>query len=297
MAGKKSSGFEDLMEIAARLPWWVAVVLAIASFLVLHRIATTQTAQVTQMDQVGLMLGQEFGRTLAIVGQYVLPMLFLGGALVSGISSRRRGASNAPKKRTWFSKKPALVIGQDRIEPSIEAPPQSPDAPIVIPEQVHVAPSKAPTTWSLELLSSIEWKRFEGLCAEYYRAKGIRCETTALGADEGIDLKLFQDDSGQPTAIVQCKARGQPMMGVKPVRDLRGVMAGKHIEKGIFMTSGAFSDDARTFARENDITLIDAKLFLMMITRLPQDAQRRLLEFATKGDYSTPTVRLAQSRR
>ena len=56
------------------------------------------------------------------------------------------------------------------------------------------------------------------------------------------------------------------------------------IVKGFFMTPGAFSRDAKECAREYGITLIDAKLFLMMIRRLPAAAQERLLAYATKDE-------------
>lgn len=146
-----------------------------------------------------------------------------------------------------------------------------------------------PHAWSLSLLQRIEWKRFEDLCAEIYRAKGIRCETTSLGADGGVDVRLFQDetDPQRCTAIVQCKAHGERLIGVKPVRELRGVMAHERIEKAFFMAPGGYTDDARAFASENRITLLDGKLILAMIERMPEASQQRLLAFATEYDYAT----------
>jgi hypothetical protein len=85
-------------------------------------------------------------------------------------------------------------------------------------------PEPKPTAWSLELLRRIEWKRFEELTAAFYRAIGLRSETIRCGADGGIDAKLFKGDSPDPTAIVQCKAWNARPVGVKPVRELLGVM-------------------------------------------------------------------------
>ena len=43
MARKKQQGtFEDLIEIAAKLPWWAGVLLAIITYLVLHHYATAE---------------------------------------------------------------------------------------------------------------------------------------------------------------------------------------------------------------------------------------------------------------
>lgn len=40
-----------------------------------------------------------------------------------------------------------------------------------------------PAVWSREVINRMEWKRFEDLCCEFYRAKGLRAETMRLGAD------------------------------------------------------------------------------------------------------------------
>lgn len=146
-----------------------------------------------------------------------------------------------------------------------------------------------PSAWSIELLREIEWKRFEDVCQQFYELKGIRSETTALGPDGGIDIRLYQDDSCKATSIVQCKAWGEKFVGVKPIRELLGVMTHEKIVKSFFMTSGYYSDDAKAVAQANRITLIDGDMLLMMIRRLPAEAQQKLLNFAVAGDYATPT--------
>jgi restriction system protein len=155
----------------------------------------------------------------------------------------------------------------------------------------HIDPSWGgkPTVWSLELIRDVEWKRFEDVCQKFYESKGIRSETTPLGPDGGIDIRLYQDDTGKATSVVQCKAWGAKFVGVQPVRELLGVMTHERIGKGFFMTCGRFSDDAKVVANNNRITLIDGQMLLMMILRLPAKAQKTLLEFATEGDYTTPT--------
>jgi restriction system protein len=159
-----------------------------------------------------------------------------------------------------------------------------------VQENAVSSPSAAkPAAWSIELIRDIEWKRFEDVCQQFYESKGIRSETTALGPDGGIDIRLFRDDSGKATSIVQGKAWGERFVGVKPVRELLGVMTHEKIVKAFFMTSGKYSDEAKDFAKANRITLIDGEMFLMMINRLPEPARDTLLAFATAGDYRTPS--------
>ena len=76
---------------------------------------------------------------------------------------------------------------------------------------------------------------------------------------------------------------------MKAVRELRGVMAHEKVEKAFFMAPNGFTDDARAFAAENRITLLDGKLFLAMLERLPAEPRQQLLDFATAGDWTTPT--------
>jgi restriction system protein len=85
----KTSPAEDIMDLVAMLPWWVGVVLALASYLLLHSVASQQVVATTQPGQVGAMVTQTLWKTLAGVGQYILPILCLSGA---GMSAWRRRA-------------------------------------------------------------------------------------------------------------------------------------------------------------------------------------------------------------
>lgn len=144
--------------------------------------------------------------------------------------------------------------------------------------------------WSEEVLHRMEWKRLEEVCCRYYKEKGIRAETTRLGADGGIDIRLYQDaaDPERMTCVVQCKAHAKPV-GVKDVRELRGVMAHEKVEKGFFFAPAGFTEEALAFAEHNRIVALDARLFLAMIVRLPAAKRDALLEYATEGDWTTPT--------
>jgi len=148
---------------------------------------------------------------------------------------------------------------------------------------------ECPTTWTLELIKDIEWKKFEELCTAFFLEKGIRAKATFLGADGGIDIKLYQDDSRTPTSIVQCKAWNSWKVGVQQIREFLGVMTHEKIAKGFYMTSGEYSEEAKNTAKANRITLINGEMLLAMIKRLPNESQQNLLVLATRGDYTIPT--------
>jgi restriction system protein len=75
------------MNTVALLPWWVGVVLALVSYLLLHSVASQQVGASAQPGQVGALVTQTLWKTLAGVGQFILPILCLGGA---GMSAWRR---------------------------------------------------------------------------------------------------------------------------------------------------------------------------------------------------------------
>jgi len=76
--------------IAAKLPWWLGIVLAGLSYAGLHWYAgtpVTTTADPTKMFDV---VGPTMWRTLAMFGQYVVPAVLVLGACVSAWRSRTR---------------------------------------------------------------------------------------------------------------------------------------------------------------------------------------------------------------
>ena len=87
---KKTSAAEDLMDLVAMLPWWAGVAFALVLYVVLHRVASQQVATAIQPGQVGAMLTQALWKTLAGLGQYLLPLICLMGAGISAWQRRRR---------------------------------------------------------------------------------------------------------------------------------------------------------------------------------------------------------------
>lgn len=83
---KKSSPAEDLIELVAMLPWWVGVLLALLSYLLLHPLAASPLTVPAQPGQ-GTVVMQALWKGLASAGQYVLPIICLAAA---GLSAWRR---------------------------------------------------------------------------------------------------------------------------------------------------------------------------------------------------------------
>lgn len=90
VARHKSGGFEDLVMIAARLPWWLALLLAGVSYAGLHWYAGTPVPTSTDPKKMFDVVGPTIWRTFAMFGQYLLPAALVLGAGVSAWKARTR---------------------------------------------------------------------------------------------------------------------------------------------------------------------------------------------------------------
>lgn len=253
------------------LPWWVSVIFGVAALFALKVFMPAAAAKNPLLGPLTIMISN-FAWLIAGIFFFLAALSFAR----EKIQARKAVPAALVPSPDSNQGRQEPMVGGDPIYDAWRAGRQS-------------TAREKPAGWSVDLLQALEWKRFEDVCQKFYQAKGIKSDTTPLGPDGGIDIRLFQDDSGKPSGIVQCKAWGDKNVGVKPVRELLGVMAHEKIEKAYFMASGGFTDEAKAFASEHRITLVSGDMLVSMIKRLPEPDMQALLAFATEGDYTTPT--------
>lgn len=151
MARKQSNLFEDLFEIAAKLPWKVGVVLALIAYLGFHYLATLPPPSFVAADlkTYGQTVSNGVARQLMITFgtflQYLAPIALLIGAGVSFFRRRQQSGLH---------------------------------------QQVASSPSR-------NALERMSWREFEGLTAEVFRRKGFQVvERAGNCPDGGVDLEL-----------------------------------------------------------------------------------------------------------
>jgi restriction system protein len=74
---------------------------------------------------------------------------------------------------------------------------------------------------------------------------------------------VLKKDGG--LVLVQCKQWKSIKVGVNIVRELLGVMTAKHAASGILITSGIFTQEAKNFAADKPIDLVDGTQLLQLI--------------------------------
>lgn len=131
----------------------------------------------------------------------------------------------------------------------------------------------------LDNLSGVE---FEGLVAALLARMGFRVETTRVSGDGGIDIvATFEKPLLGGRYLVQCK-RFSPAspVGAPLVREFYGAVRADHkAVKGILITTSSFTDQAKEFADNLPLELID------------REALDRLLREHDIEGSPTPTLR------
>jgi len=77
------------MVLASRLPWWVALILGVVSYLVLHVVSQAPTSAPHGMEGLAGAATTSYIRGLATAGKYILPLVFFFGAVVSAVHAYR----------------------------------------------------------------------------------------------------------------------------------------------------------------------------------------------------------------
>ncbi len=143
---------------------------------------------------------------------------------------------------------------------------------------------------NLSHLQEMDWRRFEILCRDYFQNKGFEAKLTDIGADGGVDIIISRPDAAiKANVYVQCKPWSNQKVGVKAIRELYGVVNADKAQKGVFITSTDFTEDAKAFAENNKILLISGTKLLKLIEQLPAESRLPIYQATLSGDYKTPT--------
>jgi restriction system protein len=152
-----------------------------------------------------------------------------------------------------------------------------PDIPerLVTEEPTEAAPETATTDYREQLLDVIRRlppAGFERLCQRLLRESGFEQVTvTGRSGDGGIDGDglLLVNKFVSFRVLFQCK-RYQGSVGSPTIRDFRGAMMGR-AEKGIILTTGTFTPDARREARRDGappLELVDGERLVELFEEL-----------------------------
>ena len=122
------------------------------------------------------------------------------------------------------------------------------------------------------MILALPFAGFERLCQRLLREAGFQQVTvTGKSRDNGIDGEGILEVNPFVTfkVLFQCK-RYKGSVGAPVIRDFRGAMLGR-ADKGIIVTTGTFTQDARREARRNGappVELVDGDKLVEMFEKL-----------------------------
>ena len=115
-------------------------------------------------------------------------------------------------------------------------------------------------------MSKMDAYRFEQLVVDLLFAMGYggsreeAAQVTKKSNDEGIDGIINEDRLGLDVIYVQAK-RWQSTVGREPIQSFVGALAGKHANKGVFITTSDFHKNAVEYAKgvQHKVILINGQ--------------------------------------
>lgn len=146
-----------------------------------------------------------------------------------------------------------------------------PSEDITPDEEMNQAEKKLRSALQSDLLSAIEnmsWQFFEQLVVDLLIAMGYggslkdAGEALKRSGDEGIDGFIKEDRLGLDTIYIQAKKwKEGSVVGRPEIQKFYGALGGKRATKGVFITTGNFSQEAKDYASNSDkkIILVDGR--------------------------------------
>jgi len=135
-------------------------------------------------------------------------------------------------------------------------------------------------------LDDLHWEQFEEIVHQYFHERDFKVTDTNRGPDGGVDLRLSKNDR---TATVQCKHWRKKKVGVSVVREQFGIMTAENAERCFVVTSGEFTQEAKNWASDKAIDLVDGEQLRAFLGHFDfDDVIERKLGLAPIVSFSCP---------
>ncbi|TVQ33683.1 MAG: hypothetical protein EA376_01505 [Phycisphaeraceae bacterium] len=193
-----------------------------------------------------------------IIGSLVWPWLFPGKCRHSH-RFERNGLNNCPQceqERTEREKERARLEHERKQQEQLRAQ--------EIERRRRIESERLRQLSYLQQLTPIAFEQF---VLEIYRQLGWSVTQTPVTGDNGIDGLLEKDSDRH---VLQCKRFKSTRVGAPILRDLLGATIAAKASRGILVTTSSFTAQAREWARDQPLTLVDGlSLINMMQEALP----------------------------
>lgn len=185
------------------------------------------------------------------------------------------GAAAPFLRKAWLERRKAKLSS---------APPPPKPAPVESP-----GPTPPAAELSLALIESLEWKQFALLVQRCMESRGLHVRIDEIEDTGATLLSFYEDADTQAVGCVYCLAGGGKPVDVSTVRTFRGIMAMRGMNEGALAVAVEFTEAARDYAAESEITLLSGSRLLEQARALSFIEQQLILAQVAAGDFTTPT--------
>lgn len=125
---------------------------------------------------------------------------------------------------------------------------------------------------NMEKISTMHWRKFEELTAEFFNENGFRAEIGPGSNDDGVDVRLWKPEAREdekPTCLVQCKRQKDKIEKVV-IKGLAADVQYMGADYGMIVTTSELSPGAKTtiFSRGYPIEIVEREAIKGWLTRL-----------------------------
>jgi restriction system protein len=120
-------------------------------------------------------------------------------------------------------------------------------------------------------LAVMDWQQFEILVRDLFQKEfgdnGARVEVTQASRDQGVDALAYDPDPIRGGKFVIQAKRYNNLVPVSAVRDLYGTVMNEGAVKGILVTTSFYGPEARDFAKDKPLTLINGEQLMYLFNK------------------------------
>lgn len=110
-------------------------------------------------------------------------------------------------------------------------------------------------------------RKLRGVAAALAESDGYEVEARGEGGD--VDLAFGRPGEAQPRVLVSCLPGDAGVVSAKRVRELYGAMTAERVPAGWLVAPAGFSAEARSYADQHNIVLVDVRRLLAHLGELP----------------------------
>jgi len=127
----------------------------------------------------------------------------------------------------------------------------------------------------IQTIQEVSWPEFKKLVAEAYRQAGyIILENNVFAEDPSIDLVMRK---GANLYLVQCRYWQNRKLGRREVKNLFALLHDKQASGAFLLTTGIFTNEARHYAANRPVNLVDGIELVKLLGNVPHSSGREKL--------------------